>query len=132
MLRLMSLSLTAPPEPPPEPPQEPPVVEPSESPKSRRRLPWRSPADQPRWARPALLALAAVAATVYAWRLPDNPLHGYYAPAVKSMSVSWRAFFYGGYDPAASITLDKLPGAFMVQALSARLFGFHPWSVVLP
>jgi 4-amino-4-deoxy-L-arabinose transferase-like glycosyltransferase len=96
------------------------------------RPPWRSPADQPSWARPALLALAAVAATVYAWRLPDNPLHGYYAPAVKSMSVSWRAFFYGGYDPAASITLDKLPGAFMVQALSARLFGFHTWSVVLP
>ncbi len=29
--------------------------------------PWRSPADQPAWARPALLALAAVAAVAYGW-----------------------------------------------------------------
>jgi 4-amino-4-deoxy-L-arabinose transferase-like glycosyltransferase len=28
--------------------------------------------------------------------------------------------------------LDKLPGAFMVQALSARILGFHTWSVILP
>ncbi len=29
--------------------------------------PWRSPADQPAWARPALLAIAVVAAVAYAW-----------------------------------------------------------------
>ncbi|MDT5028400.1 MAG: hypothetical protein QOE61_4826 [Micromonosporaceae bacterium] len=95
-------------------------------------MPWRSPEDQPGWARPVLLALAAASAALYGWRLNGNGLHEYYAPAVKSMSVSWKAFLYGGYDPAASITLDKLPGAFMVQALSARIFGFHTWSVILP
>jgi 4-amino-4-deoxy-L-arabinose transferase-like glycosyltransferase len=79
-----------------------------------------------------LLALAAASAVLYGWRLNANGLHEYYAPAVKSMSVSWTAFLYGGYDPAASITLDKLPGAFMVQALSVRVFGFHTWSVILP
>jgi 4-amino-4-deoxy-L-arabinose transferase-like glycosyltransferase len=88
--------------------------------------------DQPRWARPALFAIAAVAGVLYAWGLRNGQLHGYYAPAVKSMSESWRAFFYGGYDPAGSITLDKLPGAFQVEALSARIFGFHTWSVLLP
>src|SRR5215470_87799 len=93
---------------------------------------WRSAEGQPRWARPVLLALAAVSAALYGWGLLGNGLHPYYAPAVKSMSVSWKAFWYGGYDPAASITLDKLPGAFMVQALSARVFGFHTWSVILP
>lgn len=87
---------------------------------------------QPRWIRPALMLVAAAAAVLYSWRLGEGGLHPYYAPAVKSMSVSWRAFFYGGYDPAASITLDKLPGAFMLQALSARVFGFHTWSVLLP
>src|SRR5687768_15459540 len=87
-------------------------------------------AESPRWIRPALLAVAAAAAVLYAWRLGANGLHPYYAPAVKSMSVSWKAFLYGGYDPAASITLDKLPGAFMLQALSARIFGFHTWSVL--
>ena len=29
--------------------------------------PWRSPAGQPAWARPALLAIAAVAAVAYGW-----------------------------------------------------------------
>src|SRR5262249_43860244 len=98
----------------------------------RRRPPWLSPTDQPRWARPALLALAAVAGVLYAWGIRNDQLHVYYAPAVKSMSESWRAFLYGGYDPAASITLDKLPGAFQVEALSARIFGFNTWSVLMP
>ncbi len=107
---------------------------PRATPSWRRRLavPWRSPQDQPAWTRPVLLSLAAAAAVLYGWGLNGRGLHPYYAPAVKSMSVSWRAFFYGGYDPAASITLDKLPGAFMVQALSARVFGFHTWSILLP
>jgi 4-amino-4-deoxy-L-arabinose transferase-like glycosyltransferase len=46
--------------------------------------------------------------------------------------VSWKAFFYGAFDPAATITIDKLAGAFVPQALSARIFGFHPWSLALP
>jgi 4-amino-4-deoxy-L-arabinose transferase-like glycosyltransferase len=100
--------------------------------RARRRPPWLSPADQPRWARPALLVLAVTAGVLYAWGIRNGQLHGYYAPSVKSMSESWRAFFYGGYDPAASITLDKLPGAFQVEALSARVFGFNTWSVLLP
>jgi 4-amino-4-deoxy-L-arabinose transferase-like glycosyltransferase len=97
-----------------------------------RRAPWRSPAEQPPWARPILLGIAAVAAAVYGWGINRVGLHVVYAPAIRRMSESWKAFIYGGYDPQASITLDKLPGAFMVDALSARLFGFHPWSVILP
>jgi len=72
------------------------------------------------------------AGSIYAAGIRDGLVHGYYAPAVKSMSESWRTFFYAGYDPAASITLDKLPGAFMVEALSARVFGFSTWSILLP
>jgi 4-amino-4-deoxy-L-arabinose transferase-like glycosyltransferase len=78
------------------------------------------------------LALAVLAGSIYAAGIRDGLVHGYYAPAVKSMSESWRAFFYAGYDPAASIALDKLPGAFMVEALSARVFGFSTWSILLP
>ncbi|MEU8080692.1 glycosyltransferase family 39 protein, partial [Catellatospora citrea] len=93
---------------------------------------WRSPAGQPRWARPVLMLLATAAALLYGWGLSRNPLHPYYSAAVRSMSESWQAFAFGGLDPAASITVDKLPGAFMVQALSARVFGFHTWSLILP
>jgi 4-amino-4-deoxy-L-arabinose transferase-like glycosyltransferase len=98
----------------------------------KRRLPYRSPVDQPVWARPVLLAVAVLAGAVYAAGIRDGLVHSYYAPAVKSMSESWRAFWYAGYDLAASITLDKLPGAFMVEALSARIFGFSMWSILLP
>ena len=93
---------------------------------------WRSPAGQPGWARPALLAVAALAAVLYARNIASVDLAPYYSVAVKSMSESWKAFFYGAFDPAATITIDKLPGAFVPQALSARIFGFHPWSLALP
>jgi len=68
----------------------------------------------------------------YAWRIGSGDLEPYYAAAVRSMSMSWRNFFFGGFDPAGTITLDKLPGAFWVQALSVRVFGVHTWAVVAP
>jgi hypothetical protein len=69
---------------------------------------WRSPADQPPWTRPALLGIAAVAALLYARNIADAGLAPFYSVAVKSMSVSWKAFFYGAFDPGATITIDKL------------------------
>jgi Dolichyl-phosphate-mannose-protein mannosyltransferase len=93
---------------------------------------WRSPDGQPPWARPALLGIAAVAALLYARNLAGAGLAPFYSTAVKSMSVSWKAFFYGAFDPKATITIDKLAGSFLPQALSARIFGFHPWALALP
>jgi len=93
---------------------------------------WRSPDGQPGWARPALLVIAAVAAALYAWNITQAGLAPFYSVAVKSMSVSWKAFFYGALDPKATVTIDKLAGSFLPQALSARIFGFHAWSVALP
>jgi 4-amino-4-deoxy-L-arabinose transferase-like glycosyltransferase len=93
---------------------------------------WKSPEDQPAWARPALLAIAAVATLLYAWNIANAGFEGFYSVAVKSMSVSWKAFFYGAFDPKATITLDKLAGSFVPQAISVRIFGFHAWSLALP
>ncbi|GGM57305.1 ArnT family glycosyltransferase [Dactylosporangium sucinum] len=93
---------------------------------------WRSPADQPAWARPALLAIAAVCAVLYAWRIRDSGFALFYSVAAKSMSVSWKAFFYGALDPGATVTIDKLAGSFAPQAVSARIFGYHAWSLTLP
>jgi len=97
----------------------------------RRAQFWRSPADQPRWARPTLLVLAACSAVLYGWR-SGTYLEGYYAAAVRSMSMSWHNFVFAAFDPAGTITLDKLPGAFWVQALSVRIFGLHTWAIVAP
>jgi 4-amino-4-deoxy-L-arabinose transferase-like glycosyltransferase len=90
-----------------------------------------SPADEARWAGPALLVIAIVAGVLYGWQATGS-LEIYYAAGVRSMSMSWHAFFFGAFDPHATVSLDKLPGAFWVQALSARLLGFSAAAIVAP
>ena len=94
--------------------------------------PWRSPAGQPAWARPALLAVAVVAAVGYGWGMAGASVEPFYGAAARSMSQSWHDFIFGAFDPAGTVTVDKLPGALWVQALSLRVFGFHIWALVLP
>ena len=101
---------------------------------TRRARARRAAAErQPAWARPVLLAVAAVSAWSYAWRAtrPVN-IEIYYAAAVRSMSMSLSNFFFGAFDPAGTMTTDKLPGAFWLQAISAGVFGVHNWALVLP
>src|SRR4029079_6629641 len=93
---------------------------------------WRSPAGQPAWARPALLAVAVVAAVGYGWGMAGASVESFYGAAARGMSESWHDFIFGAFDPAGTITVDKLPGALWVQALSLRVFGFHIWALVLP
>ena len=105
----------------------------SGAPHWRRFLtPWRSPPDQPAWARPALLAIAAVAAVAYGWGMAAASVESFYGAAARSMSESWHDFIFGAFDPAGTVTVDKLPGALWAQALSLRIFGFHIWALVLP
>jgi 4-amino-4-deoxy-L-arabinose transferase-like glycosyltransferase len=56
----------------------------------------------------------------------------FYGAAARSMSESWHDFIFGAFDPAGTVTVDKLPGELWVQALSLRVFGFHIWALVLP
>jgi 4-amino-4-deoxy-L-arabinose transferase-like glycosyltransferase len=85
-----------------------------------------------RYERPALAAIAALAALLSLWGLGHSSYHGFYAAAVRSMTDNPVAFFYGSFDPGNTLTIDKLPGFLWPQALSALVFGFHPWSLVLP
>ena len=94
--------------------------------------PWRSPADQPAWARQALLAIAVLAAVAYGWGMAGASVEPFYGAAARSMSESWHDFIFGAFDPAGTVTVDKLPGALWMQALSLRIFGFHIWALVLP
>ena len=59
-------------------------------------------------------------------------VESFYGAAARSMSESWHDFIFGAFDPAGTVTVDKLPGALWVQALSLRVFGFHIWALVLP
>ena len=93
--------------------------------------PGARPKDQPGWARPILFGVALLSAALYAWRA-GTYLEVYYAAAVRSMSMSWHNFFFAAFDPTGTVTLDKLPGAFWIQALSVRVFGVQTWAIVLP
>jgi 4-amino-4-deoxy-L-arabinose transferase-like glycosyltransferase len=93
---------------------------------------WRSPRDQPAWSRPALLVVAAIAALSYSWGTADQQPEIYYAAAVRSMAGSWHNFFFAAFDPDATMSVDKLPGALWLQALSVRAFGVHIWALNLP
>jgi hypothetical protein len=82
--------------------------------------------------RLALTAIAALAGLLYAWAMGQDTLEYYYAAADRSMSMSWHDFIFGAFDPAGTITVDKLPGALWLQALSVRAFGVHTWAIILP
>jgi len=43
----------------------------------------------------------------------NDPLEPYYEASVRSMSTSAQDFLYGAFDPTGTLTLDKLPGAFI-------------------
>ncbi|MCX4671871.1 glycosyltransferase family 39 protein [Streptomyces sp. NBC_01381] len=109
-----------------------PEASPGTAPPPHRRWFWRSPPDQPPWARPALLGVAALAAVLYGWNLTSSSYAPYYSVAARSMSESWHAFWFTALDPAATITMDKVGGFLWPQALAARLFGFHAWALTLP
>jgi 4-amino-4-deoxy-L-arabinose transferase-like glycosyltransferase len=99
------------------------------------RLPrlLRGPAADPRWARPALLALLTLTALLYAAGLSRNGwANDFYSAAVQAGTKSWKAFFFGSFDASSFITVDKTPASLWVMELSARVFGLNYWSVLLP
>src|SRR3990172_2783971 len=86
------------------------------------------------WLELGMLAgIAILSAVLYLSALSRNGMgNSYYAAAVKSATISWKAFLFGSLDPGSFITVDKPPFAFWIQALSCRLFGFSSWSMLLP
>ena len=92
----------------------------------------QEPTDRLWLRRAALIVIAALAGLSYAWSVSQDTVEFYYAAAVRSMSENWHNFIFGAFDPAGTMSLDKLPGAFWIQALAVRAFGFHTWVIILP
>jgi 4-amino-4-deoxy-L-arabinose transferase-like glycosyltransferase len=89
--------------------------------------------DDPRWARPALLALLFGTGVLYIWGLGASGwANSFYSAAVQAGSHSWKAFFFGSSDTANFITVDKPPASLWVMDLSARIFGVNAWSILVP
>ncbi|MFD2618536.1 ArnT family glycosyltransferase [Terrilactibacillus laevilacticus] len=66
------------------------------------------------------------------FKLYEAGSNTYYTVAVKSMMKNFHNFFYGSFDPAGFITVDKPPVALWIQTLSAKIFGLSNFSVLLP
>src|SRR5437764_11564866 len=86
----------------------------------------------PSWHQLALGGILLISVFMDFFQLGEGGFGTYYAPAVRSMMDSWHNFFFASYDPGGFVTIDKPPVGFWLQVASAKLFGFTPFSVLLP
>ncbi|UUT35458.1 ArnT family glycosyltransferase [Microbacterium elymi] len=83
------------------------------------------------WAQ-ALATLGVVSGILTIWGSWAGSRSDYYAAIAVSMSQNWSNFFFGAFDPAGTVTLDKIPGSYWIPALFVKAFGFSTFTVVLP
>jgi 4-amino-4-deoxy-L-arabinose transferase-like glycosyltransferase len=90
-------------------------------------------ASVPRTRTLGLIAVVALSAFLNTYRLAQNGYANiFYSAGVKSMLRSLHNFVFVSFDPGGLISIDKPPLGLWVQALSAKLFGFAPLSLLLP
>jgi 4-amino-4-deoxy-L-arabinose transferase-like glycosyltransferase len=83
--------------------------------------------------RAAVTCLLVAAGLLYSVRLSVSGwANAYYSAAAQAGGMSWRAFLFGGLDPAGGITVDKPPAALWLADLSVRVFGLSTPSLLLP
>jgi 4-amino-4-deoxy-L-arabinose transferase-like glycosyltransferase len=82
--------------------------------------------------RLTLLALAISSGGIYFSFFNRFERSEYYSVIAHSMSMSFSNFIFGASDPAGTITLDKIPGAYWVPAIFVKIFGFSTASVTIP
>src|SRR5260370_9576940 len=86
----------------------------------------------PAWHHLALGGITLISVFMNFFQLGQNGFGSYYPAAVRSMMDNWHNFFFAAYDPGGFTSLDKPPVGFWLQVASAKLFGFTPFSVLLP
>ncbi len=82
------------------------------------------------WAIVAAITLAA--AVLRLWQIGKVPPDPFYDAAVRSMTVSWHNFFFGAFEPGASVSIDKPPVDLWLQVASVKLLGFSSTTLKLP
>ena len=90
----------------------------------------RRPVRAYEWAALALItAAAAVLRLIYIGKVAPDP---FYDAAVRSMGLSWHNFFFGAFEPGASVSIDKPPVDLWLQVASVKLLGFSSTTLKLP
>src|SRR5271167_4037278 len=92
-------------------------------PPRRRAASWE-------WAVVALITAGAGALRLlHLGQVPPDP---FYDAAVRSMTLSWHNFFFGAFEPAGSVSIDKPPVDLWLQVMSVELLGFSNTALKLP
>ena len=58
--------------------------------------------------------------------------NSYYAAAVKSMLINPGIILYNSFDPVGFVTIDKPPVSLWIQTMSAAVFGYSGFALILP
>ena len=86
-----------------------------------------------RWFRPGFAAVLALAALVDLWDVGANgDANAFYAAAVQASTRNPVAWLFAAVDAPGFITVDKPPADNWWMGLWANLFGFSPWSMLVP
>ncbi len=82
------------------------------------------------WALLALITAAGAALRLIAiGRVETDP---FYDAAVRSMGLSWHNFFFGAFEPGASVSIDKPPVDLWLQVATVKVLGFTSTTLKLP
>jgi 4-amino-4-deoxy-L-arabinose transferase-like glycosyltransferase len=85
------------------------------------------------WPMAALVAIVLLAGILRFYDLSAlGYVNAYYTAGVKAMLQSWHNFFFVAAEPGGSVSLDKPPVGFWLQAASAAVFGVNAFGVLLP
>ena len=90
----------------------------------------RAPRRSVQWGIVGLITVAAaVLRLTQIGKVPPDP---FYDAAVRSMTLSWHNFFFGAFEPGASVSIDKPPVDLWLQVASVKLLGFSSTTLKLP
>jgi 4-amino-4-deoxy-L-arabinose transferase-like glycosyltransferase len=80
-----------------------------------------------------ILGILSLSAILNCWALGSEEWgNAYYSAAVRSMMQSWHNFVFASFEPGGFVSVDKPPLSLWVQTISAKVFGFHPMSLLVP
>src|SRR5215467_7015226 len=93
----------------------------------------KDPAVSTLWHKLALGGIMLISIFMNFFQLGQNGFGNlYYASGIRSMLDNWHNFFFVSLDPGGFVSVDKPPLGFWLQTASAKIFGFTPFSVLLP
>ncbi len=79
-----------------------------------------------------ICVVTLVAAVLRFVSIEDVSANQFYDAAVRSMALSWHNFFFGAFDPAGILSIDKPPLDLWLQVASVKLFGWSQFALKLP